>query len=206
MGYDMRMIDGQTEEEQAAGEAAADVFRAAAKERDKYERGSAEYMAAQVEVDQAYEAWDDVRDDYFRLNISGMSWCRDFMIERGMAYEHRGLEWPRFEWPKRENFERGEDYDVAQVEAEEEYTKLTTPILEHHPEGGDTIPTFKFSSNDGWHVTEAECAAAVAAARAAGGDSPTYLNQEGVWEPVNWWEKWVDYLDRASKRGGFRVH
>lgn len=206
MGYDMRMIDGQTEEEQAAGEAAADVFRAACKERDKYERGSAEYMAAQAEVDRAYDQWDDLADDYFRLNISGMGWCRDFMLERGMAYEARGLDFPHFEWPEREDFKTGEEYDAAQLAAEERYTEISEPILEYHPEGGDTIPTFKLGSNDGWHVTEAECAAAVAAARASDGSIPTYLNQEGEHEVVRWWEKWVDYLDRASQRGGFRVH
>lgn len=204
MGYDMRMIDGQTEEEQAAGEAAADVFRAACRERDKYERGSAEYMTAQVEVDRAYEAWDDVRNDYFRLNISGMGWCVDFMIERGMAYEHRGLDFPDFDWPKQEDFESTDEYDSAYTAAEARYEELSQPILEHHPEGGDGIPTFKLGSNDGWHVTEAECAAAVAAAK-ADGTTPTVL-EDGEHVTVMWWQSWVDYLDRASRRGGFHVH
>ena len=204
MGYDMRMIGGTTEAEQAALGAIQERIQAARVELDKYEYGTEERKAAATEFDRLIEEKYELPSDYYRLNIFGMGWCRDFMEERGMVYEARGLDFPEFEWPECEDFKDEDGYDIASEKAEEEYDKLVAPILEHHPEGGDGIPSFKLGSNDGWHVTEAECAAAVAAAR-ADGITPTVL-EDGEHVPVQWWESWVGYLERASQRGGFRVH
>lgn len=204
MGYDMRMVGGTTEAEQAALDAVQDRIKAVRAKLKEHGFDTEEGEAAAKEFDRLIEEQYELPSDYYRLNIFGMGWCRGFMEERGMVYEARGWEFPDFEWPKKEDFENTDEYDSAYIAAETRYEELSQPILEHHPEGGDGIPSFKLGSNDGWHVTEAECAAAVAAAK-ADGTTPTVL-EDGEHVTVMWWQSWVDYLDRASRRGGFHVH
>jgi hypothetical protein len=83
-------------------------------------------------------------------------------------------------------------------------------MLSHEPEG-DTdaepqpvlgIPRHKFSSNDGWLVTPAQIAAALDIYR-----SRTAEEVAAVMEPKDRdiWGKWIDFLDYAKDRGGFRV-
>ena len=69
-------------------------------------------------------------------------------------------------------------------------------VLSWHGPEMPGIPAHKFWSNDGWIVTPAECQAAVRTGRA----SPPPAEHAGIWE------RWLDYLDRASHHEGFEVH
>lgn len=211
MGYDMSMVGDITEAEEAALKAMQDKIDAAGAERIKHEPGTPEHKAAMEEIGRLYDERFELPSNYYRLNIWGMSSCQDFMLEREMVYLSSSPDFPDPSeapgvgvFPTPEDFETGEKYEAAAEEWEEKYAALIQPILEAHPEGGDTIPIHKFGSNDGWHVTEAECAAAVAAARASGLPEPTVI-EDGIEVPVQWWASWVDFLDRASTRGGFTV-
>lgn len=205
MGYDMSITTGSTEEEQAALEAYVPKIAAAQAELNKHERGTEEWKAAAKEVDRLYDEKYSLPSEYFRLNIWGMGYARDYMMERGMIYPSRCPEFPALPYPERENFKTGHEYDNACEDWDRNYEELTAPIKELHPEGGDTIPAHKFGSNDGWLVTEAECAAAVAAAKASDLPAPT-RTEDGLEVAVSWWPEWVDFLDRASTRGGFLVY
>ena len=82
MGYDMTWIDPPDNE--AAQKAANDQFNAAVRERDQFPRDSAEAAQAQKKVEVAWDAMDNARPEYFRLNIWGMSDCRSHMADFGM--------------------------------------------------------------------------------------------------------------------------
>lgn len=206
MGYDMYIESELTEAEEIAKQAAQDQFDAAVKERQAFEFNTPEYDAAQEKVSAAYDELDKHNLNYFRLNIWGMSRCREYMYDRGMVYtsEHEG-EWPQYTEPARMD---GEDAAAwhARIDAYDElYQKKCLPIVSAHPAGGDTIPVHKFSSNDGWLVTEEECKAAVTSNALF--DPPVWENPNTkITEPVQWWPEWIAFLERASTRGGFRVH
>jgi hypothetical protein len=206
MGYDMSIEAPLSEAEQIAKDAAKDQCDAAVKERGKYERNTPEWEAAQEKVMAASDAHDALNLNYFRLNIWGMGHCLEHMYERGMVYtsEHEG-EWPQYTEPARMD---GEDDAAwyARIDAYDElYQKKCLPIVSAHPAGGDTIPAHKFCSNDGWLVTEEECKAAVTSNALF--DPPVWENPNTkITEPVQWWPEWIAFLERASTRGGFRVH
>lgn len=207
MGYDMRMKQLPTEAETAAIEANRERIKTAVAQRDTHERGTPEFKALDDEINRLYGEQFSLPSDYFRLNNWGMSYAGEYMAEREMVYPSTCPEFPAMVYPKREDFEAEEAYEAARLEAEEKNEELSRPILELHPEGGDVIPDHKLSSNDGWHVTEAECAAAVAAARASELPAPSYTDDaDGIEKPISWWPEWVDFLDRASTRGGFAVY
>lgn len=206
MGYDMSIEAPLSEAEQIAKDAAKDQFDAAVKERTRYVRDTPEWTAAQERVEAAYDEFDKHNLNYFRLNIWGMGRCLEHMYERGMVYtsEHEG-EWPQYTEPARMD---GEDDAAwyARIDAYDElYQKKCLPIVSAHPAGGDTIPAHKLSDNSGWLVTEEECKAALASNALF--DPPTYEDEETKeTKPVAWWPEWIAYLERASTRGGFRVH
>lgn len=205
MGYDMSMIGGSTDAEQEALDAARKLVDAAVEERNKHERGTPEYNAVIKEVERLFDEMYSLPSEYYRLNIFGMGRCRDIMLEREMIYLSHCPDFPDLPHPQREDFDSEEKYEAACSEWDEKYEELCDPVRELHPEGGDGIPSHKLGSNDGWHVTEEECAAAVAAARASELPAPTVI-ENGLEVAVSWWPEWVDFLDRASKRGGFRVY
>lgn len=205
MGYDMSIVGGSTEAEQEALDAARKLVDAAVEECKKHERSTPEYQAADKELERLFDEMYSLPSEYYRLNIWGMGRCRDLMLEREMIYLTQGPDFPDLPYPKREDFDSPEKYEAAFSEWEEKYEELSEPVKALHPEGGDVIPSHKFGSNDGWHVTEEECAAAVAAARASELPAPTVI-EDGLEVAVSWWPEWVDFLDRASKRGGFRVY
>ena len=195
MGYDMYLTGGATEGETLARKAAAEAFDATVAERSKHKRGTPAWDAAQAKVEEADEALDAARTEYFRLNISGMGYCLDWMFTYGMAFpaKYEG-DWP--EYPKIPDDATAEQEDHLH----DTYTGAARPFLSQHPDGTLGIPSFKFGSNDGWIVTEDECAYAVKAWEEAGSPVPEY---EG--EPVRWWPRWIEFLRRGSIRGGFAV-
>lgn len=206
MGYDMSIVQGHTEAEEAAKAALMQRINPLIEQRNKLERGADEWKAVQEKIDPLCEELWSLPTEYYRLNNWGMSWCREYMLEREMIYPSDCPEFPHNPYPERDDFDSEEKYQAALYEWEEAYEALTKPTRELHPDGGDTIPSHKLSSNDGWIVTEAECAAAVAAAAASELPAPTYIDEDDkVEKPLAWWPEWVDFLERASTRGGFTV-
>jgi hypothetical protein len=215
MGYDVSITADLTDAEQLAKDAARIKFDAAVATRDSMkmpweERGTnPQYKAAAAEVDAAYDELHRADVNYFRLNIWGMGRCRDLMEERGMIYYATGpTDWPEYNEPERDPEGEDDRAFYARCEVyEEEYAKLTEPIRSAHPGGGDTIPSHKFGSNDGWHVTAEECQAALAAEAAAALPAPTYEDEEThEVKPVQWWPDWLVFLARGAEHDGFRVY
>lgn len=224
MGYDMSIEAPMPEAEQIARDAANDQCKAAVEERGKFDRNTPEWDAAQEKVMAAYDALSPLDTHYFRLNIWGMGRCRTAMYEAGMIYNsHTETPWPVYSPPT--SAEGGaEALRQAEQDYDDAHQKACEPIRAEHPEGGDTIPDHKFGSNDGWHVTEEECAAAVKAWRAYDAartkalpapDAMPPLEQDGTEaddeSPAGtfnavWWPEWIAFLDRASRRGGFKVY
>lgn len=206
MGYDMSIEAPLSEAEQVAKAAAYDQFTAACKERDTHNCLTPEWDAAQEKVMTASDAHDALNVNYFRLNIWGMGHCLEYMYERGMVYTSSSEgEWPEYIEP----IKRDTDDDAAwyaRIDAyDEDYKARCLPMVSAHPAGGDTIPSHKFSSNDGWLVTEDECKAAVTSNALFA--PPTYKDKKTKeTKPVAWWPEWIAFLERASTRGGFRVH
>ena len=154
------------------------------------------------------KSYGDGDEFYFRLNIFGMSRYRSYMTERGMVFD--APEHPPF--PEVEAYAVTHD-DVERVECPEYFQDDAPPgaettekvrrylaalddVLAWHGPEIPGIPVHKFGSNDGWIVLPAECAAAVSAAR-------QYPPPEGAGD---YWDEWIDYLDRASRADGFEVH
>jgi hypothetical protein len=214
MGYDMYIVDGPTEAESIAKAAAQEQVDAAIKRRDALgaswdeRRKHPDYGVIQAEVEKLYNARFELPSEYFRLNIWGMSRCCGYMEERGMIYGSSYRDGPQFqevEYPDRDDFEDDAAYDAAHEEYERKYEELNDPVVRHHPEGGNTIPSHKFSDNSGWLVTEEECKAAVTSNALF--DPPTYEDEDTKeTKPVPWWPGWINFLERAATRGGFKVH
>ena len=156
-------------------------------EMDMYEAGE---IAREVYMDLLKKKFDllDETGDYFQANISGMGWLSEIMQKIGMLDAKTDM--PRFEW---ENEAQGEENIKA---------------------GSDSpgIPWWKFSSNDGWHVTEEECREALALYHAFiainGPELP--IPQEELDDPDQGMNKffaeWLVFIHHASTRGGFRVY
>jgi hypothetical protein len=205
MGYDMYIVDDQPEAEKVAQKAAQEEFDAAVAARNLLPReDTAACMEAQAKVEVAYEALMDSQTNYFRLNIWGMGMCRGFMAERGMVYNGYGgwPSWPDYEEPVQRDGESDENFAIREQAYEDQHSEATKPVQSYHPPGGHTIPAMKFSDNSGWLVTPAECEAALNAAALYSGGDP--VAEDG--EVVQWWPSWISYLERAAKRGGFRVY
>ena len=187
MGYDMTWIDPPDNE--AAQKAANDQFNAAVRERDQFPRDSAEAAQAQKKVEVAWDAMDNARPEYFRLNIWGMSDCRSHMADFGMICEpepHTRDDWD--EVNKRAA-------DATEEESEDIYRE----ILSDHRGECPGIPWWKLSDNSGWYVLPAEIRAALHA----------YLTkrQEGKEPPdTYYWADWIQWLKDAAEHGGFRVY
>jgi hypothetical protein len=208
MGYDMYIVDGPTEAESIAKAAAQERIDAAVADRQKHERGTPEWTAAQERVEKEFDASSELPSEYFRLNIWGMSRCCGYMQERGMIYPSSYRDGPQFQevkYPSAEDYPDAAALEAAEAEYERKYEELNDPVVRFHPEGGDTIPSHKFSDNSGWLVTEEECKAAVTTNALF--DPPTYEDEDTKeLKPVPWWPGWINFLERAATRGGFKVH
>lgn len=186
MGYDMRWANTDGVDPEPLRKAEED-FDAAVKIRNALPKGSVEEQEAQKQVTVAYDELNRADVAYFRLNIWGMSRCRNHMYEYGMCYVSQG---PRSdEWPAYP--EDAAEGSIEMLEYELAHAKLVS-----RP-GGEMpgIPDHKLGSNDGWLVLPLECETAVEQWEKAG--SP---------KPEEWFEEWVNFLREAAKHGGFKVH
>lgn len=249
MGYDMHWQSKADGEDEAVA-AAENAFHDAAAERDALPRAEAgtfnrarfdengdmdahenydgrtdRFKAAQDKVHAAYEALDDARQSYFRLNISGMGAVRQAMGEIGMVFDDD----PHPPFPEAEDYGTAYEYVWAVEDPEddpdtfrdmtaEDFSKAQAYIAEkdrvlawHGRTDTPGIPIHKFGSNDGWLVLPAECEAAVRIYRdwlREGGERrlAKVLAGAGLGDYPELWQQWIDYLIGAAKHGGFEVY
>lgn len=142
-----------------------------------------EYAAAQAEVMRLSDEQDKARRSYFRLNVWGMARYRDVMEAVGMGFWAEHPAWPDAEefgfttrehgWAAQEVMREGNGdlaYDhgyegVTVTEDDLEKAKRWQAAVDNvrsaHPAEIPGIPLVKFTSNDGWVVTPAECRSAL---------------------------------------------
>lgn len=131
--------------------------------------------------------------EYFRLNIFGMSRYAKLMYQLGMV--HKSHFPAQHEWP---------EYDeTLGDEAEFQHTIACKPLLTRHEGDNPTIPYHKLVSNDGWYVTPDECAAALAVYNSIKDDQRDRIAEETG--DIDYWDQWIEYLKRAAEHEGFRV-
>jgi hypothetical protein len=126
----------------------------------------------------------------------------EYMAERGMIFEagpHPEFpkldDWDAYEIWRYPEYAEGATVSTEQARAFEAYQRELDAVLSWHGPEVPGIPAHKFGTNDGWIVTPAECEAAV---RLAAEHEPPATD-------ADYWAKWINYLDRASKEGGFEV-
>lgn len=189
MGYDMYHEEKPADEVAAYDQAYAKFQEKVAK-RDAIDQETltAQYEAAHKEVNAAFDEMGRAEAYYFRLNISGMSKYLDGMQELGMIDDSDEGRPAHSAW---------ENIDFDSEEAEEKAEKLRTSTAEF-PMG---LPLFKFGSNDGWLVTPEEIQAAL-----ANYQKPPTAWFEGHKIEEDYWDEWIQFLQRAVERGGFRVY
>lgn len=196
MGYDMTVRDGSkidpdllkmAEEHQAK-------WRKLIDERDAFEKGTSERIAIQDAINELGYPEDP---GYFRLNIGGMGRYREYMERFNM------LHWEEAGIPDWNHAVDGEDYDKIYDEGgRDAYLSAVyanEPRLVWSPE----IPGmagWKFCSNDSWLVNPIEIRSALNAyAEVPIGDVVEVVGQDSV----EYWIKWVNFLERAANCGGF---
>lgn len=135
-------------------------------------------------------------DQYLRRNIFGMHPTVEAMVELGMAFWSEHGPFP--EYPGYEHFD-AEDEPVT--DEGREYAARVAKLLSWHGDDPQAqgIPSHKFTSNDGWHVTKQECEQALAAYDAA--------MAAGHVHPERWFrDDLIPFLRHAAAADGFEVH
>lgn len=143
---------------------------------------------------------------YFRLNAWGMARYAGYMADRGMIFEAGehppfpkaedfGLTWEQIEAYRYPEYAEGVALTDDQRERAAKYQAENDAVLSWHGPEVPGIPAHKFGTNDGWIVTPAECQAAVKLGR----------EHPPPEKDPDYWAKWLDYMDRASRAGGFEV-
>lgn len=207
MGYDMTIVQDRDQDEKDAI-AAARALTATLTSPHTLPAGP-ERDAAEKAWSEAWKAYDDADRSYFRLNIWGMSYCRDVMDRLGMVTDEDA---PRF--PSLEDFGLSEypedpaDYDGDKrteveahlADADRQFLAALKATTDFEPEPVRGIPIGKFGSNDGWLVTPRQIEAALSAWHG----QPEHV-QTGVEAEFTWWSEWITFLAYAKDRGGFRV-
>jgi hypothetical protein len=142
-------------------------------------------------------------DHYWRRNIFGMGGQLDMLAQHGMAFNSNAVG----QWPEQpDGLEWGDDDELVGPGAAEynaamlDYLKSTEVLLDENGTQLIGIPVHKFSSNDGWWVTKAECLAALVAWEKAG---RPVVDKFGDHEPYN---DTIPFLCAAADHDGFRVY
>ncbi|MEU7381516.1 hypothetical protein AB0A91_16240 [Streptomyces sp. NPDC042207] len=208
MGYDMTIVQ---ERDQAERDAIAAAQKHVNSLTSPYSLPEGEERdAAEKTWKDAWKAYDAADRSYFRLNIWAMSCCCDVMASLGMLTPEEAPSFPRLEefgitdYPEDPADYDGEERAKAEAELTDggrQYLAAVKAALAFEPVPVRGIPAGKFSSNDGWLVTPAQCEAALAAWRA----QPDAVRARVEGE-IEWWARWVAYLTYAQGRGGFRVY
>lgn len=138
---------------------------------------------AQPEMPVVQRVEDQPDPNYFRLNISGMARFLSLMDHLEILDT---ASVPLIDCPQEEASE-------AELEAWRSQTTAGEPF---------GIPLYKLSSNDAWLVQPSEIAATLRRYRAIEQPIATLIGAE----ELAYWNAWIDFLDRAAARGGFRVY
>ncbi|WP_328902325.1 hypothetical protein OHR86_22560 [Streptomyces sp. NBC_00441] len=198
MGYDMYTVQEADADEQAAVKAAGEKCSALVRPWTLTE-GTPEREAAEKAQREAFAAYDAAQKSYFRLNIWGMSVCAQWMDRLGMLTGEAAPEWPELGAYGLDDWPDGDDNDLS--DADRKYLAAQAAVLAHEPQPVTGIPAHKFGSNDGWLVTPAQCAAALAMWEKAPAE-----HRKAVETEREWWPSWIAFLAHSQERGGFRVH
>jgi hypothetical protein len=188
---------------------------------------SERYRQAQRASHEAYEAAQEIQQNYFRLNIFAMGHYVDVMRTFDMVVDVSDeRRYPHAPWKNEPNeselwdtyyeWENGEftDGDVVDRWKFVEYSHELEAYLANSPDSAENrIPTYKFGTNDGWIVTPVECRAAVERARSHTDDevraafSAVYhtATVERLDEAVSYWHKWIKFIEGAAEHEGFEV-
>lgn len=140
---------------------------------------------------------------YVWRNFFRISQFVNALVSYGMAFEAPPPEWPSLpddsdyddhvEW--NDDLER----EVALTPEGQRYLDRMESARSTHSECGTPgIPTFKFSSNDGWHVTVDECQQALLAYQRA--------LELGIPQPEEFYGDFIPFLRHAAEQDGFEVH
>lgn len=149
----------------------------------------------------------DNDEHYFRRSIFGGSPLADALIALGMGFEAEtfapiplfpdadeyGVEW--HEWKD----ETGKWHDGYIGERATEYEAEVNRVLDWHGPEIPGIPVHKIcTTNDGWHVTRAECDAALHLYESA--------IRDGKPHPEAFRDDFVPFLRCGAQHDGFEVH
>lgn len=146
--------------------------------------------------------------DYLRRSVWGMRPTVAALVALGAAYESPGprdrdgtfLLWAHLpEW--RPEWAKALKRDEVPADPVYDQREAALEHLLSAPGAYDTpgIPSHKFTSNDGWHVTRIECASAVAIIERAPTPWPPDV-AEFMRDDV------LPFLQTAARHDGFRVH
>lgn len=191
-------------------------------EKHEEEGGTDEWRALREQLREVMKEHNEVeRQTYFRLNIWGMQVCRGAMWDRNMVTDDT----PEDAFPQPESYGLDDwpDYEDEWPDDSKE-AKFLAKVEEHLAKSPEEpgIPLYKLGSNDGWLVTEEDCAGALTKLRDWAKGRATNPNDDAEVEaimveppiyqfddgpgPVEWWSEWVDFLRLAATHGGFKVH
>ena len=138
---------------------------------------------------------------YLGRNIAGMMWMLDDLLKLKMAFHAPPPAWPT---PPFDSYEEhvgwSEEIErsVGITPEGREHVRRCEVVRSTHSECGTPgIPTFKFSSNDGWHVTRDECA------QALGLYHDAMLN--GAQHPRSFGDDVVPFIRLGVDEDGFEV-
>lgn len=229
MGYDMHLVTAVECPDKEAADAEWDAALAARNLLERPDLSAYEktegfdpwraetwpesgYRTAQMRVEAASEGLSKADLNYFRLNIWGMSTCREIMQRLGMVFEAerpRSVDWPKWDWDTSDH----EPYD-CEIERCEissavdgivlacwQYRDLEDKVQRWTPLEGEGMLLEKFCSNDGWIVLPSEIKEALTI-----WSKHSEETRKAVIEETPWWPDWLAFLARASQGDGFRVH
>lgn len=218
MGYDMHWVNKPAGETEAVDKLREDMREIWSRTRaiPEHERGVGEaWEALMKEADAKENEIRDTEQSYFRLNIWGMGAFQAAMNALDMMYGSRDTTpWPEHSERIQQLVEAlGNDLSIEatpeEIQEARAAIKQKQDHLSAHPTypgyGNEAIPSHKFSSNDGWHVTPAEIHAALAAYYkypAEGVDA--VLEETKIDREI--WDRWIKYLTGATEYGGFEVY
>ncbi|GAB3289145.1 hypothetical protein [Parasphingorhabdus pacifica] len=141
----------------------------------------------------------DEEHTYLRRNIWGMGPTCQAMANLGMAFVSRMSEFPDGSHLSSEDFNSDGEPITEQAKL---YVQVLERMLAEHSSGDaeyiDGIPLHKFSTNDGWHVTDKECTEALAAYDVSIQDGEQHSEEFG--------DDVIPLLRTAAKYEGFRVY
>lgn len=141
--------------------------------------------------------------NYLRRNIWGIGRFCDALLDLGMGFDSPTPEWPRdldnVKYEDHVAYDEKLECEVGLTDRGRTHLRRTELVRSTHSECGTPgIPLFKFSSNDGWHVTVIECQQALTiyeSAMAAGTPHPDAFHTDTI-----------PFLRLAAEEDGFEVH